>query len=98
VRWATSSERDTWGFHVWRSADGTRANAVRVTQQLIIGQGRNGGATYQWLDTSAQPNVTYTYWLEEITLNGASHDHGPSNAVRLIVMGANRIYLPLVVR
>ena len=79
VRWATSAERDTWGFQIYRSADSDRTHAVLVTPNLILGQGRGqGGASYSWSDTTAQPEVTYAYWLVETEVNGTTNQYGPA--------------------
>jgi hypothetical protein len=81
VSWVTASEINTWGFYLYRSTDGSRAGAVRVTATIIPGQGRGqGGAAYSWLDRDAQPGVTYSYWLQEIEINGSTHEYGPAAA------------------
>jgi large repetitive protein len=81
VRWVTTAEINTWGFHLYRSADGSRTGAVRVTATIIPGQGRGqGGASYSWLDTDAQPGVAYSYWLQEVELNGTTYEYGPATA------------------
>jgi uncharacterized repeat protein (TIGR01451 family) len=82
VRWVTTAELNTWGFYLYRSADGSRAHAARVTPEIILGQGRGqGGASYSWLDRQAQPGTLYTYWLQEVELNGAVNEYGPATAV-----------------
>jgi uncharacterized repeat protein (TIGR01451 family) len=81
VNWVTTAEINTWGFHLYRSADGSRTGAVRVTAAIIPGQGRGqGGAAYSWLDQDAQPGVTYSYWLQEVELNGTTYEYGPATA------------------
>jgi hypothetical protein len=81
VRWVTTAEINTWGFHLYRSADGSRTGAVRVTATIIPGQGRGqGGAVYSWLDRDAQPGVAYSYWLQEVELNGTTYEYGPATA------------------
>jgi uncharacterized repeat protein (TIGR01451 family) len=98
VRWTTSLELNTWGFHLYRSADGRRAGAERVTATIIRATGSGqGGDSYSWVDSSAQPGVTYTYWLEEVELDGDRSEFGPvSTALRL--GGLFRTFLPLVAR
>jgi uncharacterized repeat protein (TIGR01451 family) len=81
VNWVTTSEINTWGFHLYRNVDGRRTGAVRVTAMIIPGQGRGqGGAVYRWLDQDAQPGVTYSYWLQEVELNGTTYEYGPATA------------------
>ncbi len=99
VRWATSAEFNTWGFYLYRSADGDRSHAVRVTPDLIPGQGRgaNGMSQYSWLDNTVLSDTIYTYWLQEIELNGTTNEYGPTRVV--ITPAANHvIYLSLVNR
>jgi predicted outer membrane repeat protein len=96
--WETGMELDTWGFHLWRSNDGTRANAIRLTDRLILAEGhRTGGATYRWTDTSAVAATGYSYWLEEVELSGISSSYGPA-AWQTTPQQAGRVFLPLVVR
>ena len=98
VRWVTTAEINTWGFQLYRSADGKRASAVRVTPQLIAGQGRGqGGASYSWTDTGAA-DVTYTYWLVETEIGGATNEYGPASvSVRPAEM-TYRLLMPLAAR
>jgi uncharacterized repeat protein (TIGR01451 family) len=92
VRWQTTSEIDTYGFDLYRSADTDRAHAARVTPQTILGQGRNtGGASYSWLDTEIESGVTYTYWLEETETNSYVLEYAP-------VTVQHRIFFPFIWR
>jgi hypothetical protein len=78
IRWVTGAEIDTFGFHLWRSTDNVRANAVRITDAMIGAQGGSlHGATYQHLDTSAELGRSYHYWLQEIETNGEANEYGP---------------------
>lgn len=99
VNWETSAEINTWGFHLLRSSDGTRDNAVRVTPALILGQGRGqGGADYTWIDTDAQVGNTYAYWLQEVELDGSTNEYGPITVSYDTSAISTRIFLPLVLR
>jgi uncharacterized repeat protein (TIGR01451 family) len=98
VRWATSVEIDTWGFHLYRSATGQRADAVRVTAELISATGTStSGASYSWTDTSAEAGGTYTYWLEEVELDGTTNQYGPASTATQPASGY-AVMLPLVIR
>ncbi|MEI6180936.1 MAG: SdrD B-like domain-containing protein, partial [Chloroflexales bacterium] len=98
LRWATAAEWDTWGFHLFRSADGTRANATQLTAQPILGRGGPQlGATYVWEDLTAVPGVAYSYWLQEIELDGGTREYGPATAT-VQTTGSFRAFLPLVLR
>jgi hypothetical protein len=97
VKWVTSAEIDTWGFHLLRSADGTRASAERVTSEMILAEGRGqGGATYTWLDTSADPDTTYTYWLEETEIDGTTLEYGPSSWAPANPTNTHTVYVPFI--
>lgn len=96
VRWTTGAELNSWGFHLLRSSDGTRANAVQVTLQLVPAAGRGGnGASYRWVDQTAQPGVTYTYWLVEVEQGGTTAEYGPATVAGAAASPMYR-YLPLI--
>ena len=98
VNWVTTAEINTWGFHLYRSADGSRAGAVRVTASLIPGQGRGqGGAVYSWLDQGAQPGVSYSYWLQEVEVNGTTSEYGPAT-VSSSPASQHSVFLPVASR
>ena len=100
LRWVTSVELNTWGFQVYRSTNAQRQDAVLVTPTLIVAQGRGqGGAQYEWLDTSAEAGVTYSYWLLETELDGQIHEYGPAQtALTTAADSGYRVLLPLVMR
>ncbi len=100
LRWVAALEVDTWGYHIWRSADGRRENAVRLTESPILA-GSAADGIYIFVDESVELEVkpreemrTYTYWLQEVGLDGSLRDSG---AVRLTV-GGESIFLPLIGR
>ena len=78
VVWTTSLEQNTYGFTLWRSGTDNRVDAVQVTSELIVAHGRNGGASYEFVDRSAQSGVIYRYWLAETELSGAINEYGPA--------------------
>jgi hypothetical protein len=66
---------------------------------LITAQGRGqGGAAYTWTDTTVAGGQTYTYWLEETEVDGATHVYGPTTANAPGPVGTHRMLLPLVRR
>jgi hypothetical protein len=75
VLWQTSLERDTFGFNVWRSASGNRADAVKVNGELIVAKGGNVLTEYSIDDAGGSVNAHY--WLEEIELDGTRNEYGP---------------------
>ena len=78
VVWTTSLEQNTYGFNLWRSGTDNRVDAVQVTSELIVTHGRNGGASYEFVDHTAQSGVAYRYWLAETELSGAINEYGPA--------------------
>ncbi len=76
VTWKTALELNTLGYHVYRSADGARANAVKITDRMI--PAKIGGGVYSIVDAKAEPGVNYTYWLQESELGGAINEYGPA--------------------
>jgi hypothetical protein len=98
VRWLTSAEFNTWGFYLYRSADGNRTHATRVTPALILGRGRGPGATYSWEDTAAEVGVVYSYWLQEIELNGTASEYGPAQVTMTPNSAGYRVFIPFTTR
>jgi len=98
VRWVTSAEFNTWGFYLYRSADGIRDHAIQITPELIPGRGRDQGASYAWDDATAEAGVAYSYWLQEVELNGNTNEYGPARVASGTTGVRYRIFLPLAVR
>jgi uncharacterized repeat protein (TIGR01451 family) len=109
IDWVTGSEINTWGFHLWRSAsrlqqsDGNRNEAERITGELVVATGGPTlGARYSVVDRTVQPGVRYTYWLQEIELDGTHNEYGPIqggvglNGGDLPTNSSLRIFLPMV--
>lgn len=98
VRWDTGAEVNTFGFRIVRSATGERADAVEVTDALIPSKGGNSsGASYRFVDTGAEPGVTYSYWLVAVDLDGAREEFGPVTTAPRPAR-SNVVYLPQVRR
>jgi hypothetical protein len=96
IRWTTGRELNTFGFQLYRSTTGRRADAVPITATPILALGRAGsGADYRWVDGSAKPGVSYSYWLAEIELNGTATEYGPAHASSP-ASTAFTLYLPLM--
>ena len=78
VMWQTSLEQDTYGFNLYRAESDDRASAVKVTRELIVSNGRNGGASYAFVDADANVGKRYAYWLQETELSGRINEYGPA--------------------
>lgn len=91
LRWTTSAERNTIGFHILRGT-GEQADSVRITPALLPAQGANGGATYTWTDVQPIPGARY--WLEEVEANGTRNIYGPATAATAAV--SPQVWVPMV--
>lgn len=95
LSWMTTLEIDTAGFNILRSTDGSRENAVVINVGLIPTQPGSGLKEYAFADADIQPNVTYSYWLQEVETGGGVNEYGPVSATRQTM---KRIYMPFVLR
>ncbi|MCX7789061.1 MAG: DUF11 domain-containing protein, partial [Chloroflexaceae bacterium] len=94
VEWETGVEINTLGFYLYRSSDGTRATAGRVTPSLVAARGSSsGGERYSFLDTAAMPGGAYTYWLVEVERGGQTSEYGP-----LTPINPTLVWLPVLRR
>jgi uncharacterized repeat protein (TIGR01451 family) len=98
LNWETIVEYNTRGFEIYRSENGQRSDAVKVSDSLITARGSaSNGARYSWTDTSAASGTSYTYWLVEVELGGNSNWYGPAT-VQSQTSSANIIFLPFISR
>lgn len=89
LRWTTLQEAGNAGFHVWR-ATSAADQGQRLTAEPVASQAAGSdGASYQWLDSTAQPNSIY--WYRLATTPG-EQIIGP---VR-VISSANRLFLPML--
>ena len=79
VTWETVSELGNAGFNLYRSNDaaGPQTLLAFVPSQ---GPGSAQGHAYRVEDLAVQPGQTWWYWLEDVSLNGATTLHGPVSA------------------
>jgi hypothetical protein len=96
ISWETGTELDNLGFNLHRSevADGER---VRLNAALIPSQNSGSplGASYQFVDETAEAGITYYYWLEAVDLYGVAKVHGPVSAP-IPADQIHRIFMPSV--
>ena len=81
VRWTTSAEINTAGFHVLRSSNGTLANARKIVEQLTASQGSAGGSyelVLPYDETAEPPLKLLSFWLYEVEFNGDVNYYGPA--------------------
>lgn len=80
LRWETAFETENLGFNIYRSAIGSYKDAEKLNPTLIeslVPTGSTYGAEYEFVDATANPFVTYYYWLEDVDVNGETELHGP---------------------
>lgn len=84
VRWETGSELNNVGFDVYR-ATAPDGEPAQINDAVIMadGFGTITGGSYDYLDGSAQPGVTYWYWIEDLETDGSVERHGPVSATAL---------------
>ena len=70
LNWTTESELDNAGFNIYRSESRTGA-FKQINAELIEGAGTTGERQqYEWKDTTAKPNVSYYYRIEDVSFSG----------------------------
>ncbi|MEZ4707401.1 MAG: SdrD B-like domain-containing protein [Caldilineaceae bacterium] len=98
IRWETSLELNTLGFHLYMGGTGDFNDAVQVTEALIASQGVGGGiyeVTLPYDPSTDPPLDQLRIWLEEWELDGNRIVHRP---VRFGTTGGGKLYLPLIQR
>jgi hypothetical protein len=93
VRWTTALELDTSGFKVYRSTS-LEGERTLLDSDLIPSQaaGQVGGASYEFIDATAQAGVEYYYWIEALE-SGGSTFFGPMQATWYY-----QSFLPMLIR
>ncbi len=70
IRWVTESELDNAGFNILRS-ETKDGEFTKLNTKLIAGKGTTSEKnTYEFVDTSAKPNVVYYYQIQDVSLDG----------------------------
>ena len=76
ITWETVSEIDNAGFNLYRGRSEADPDLFLAwVPSLAPGSGQ--GNAYSIADTAVEPNRRYWYWLEGVSLNGATIRHGP---------------------
>lgn len=83
VTWATASGIENVGFNLYRSTTATFVGE-QLNKEIIpsVCPGCEQGASYEFLDRTAQPGVTYYYTLEDVDASGQRTAHGPISFTR----------------
>lgn len=73
ISWATDQEVDLQGFNLYRSTSPAQPDTqLNLDPIPAAAPGSTQGAAYAWTDMSATPAKPHSYWLEVISLDGAS--------------------------
>ena len=77
VSWETVDEANNAGFNLYRANNA--AGRGRPCWPYVPSQapGSTQGFAYTYDDLAVQPGHTYLYWLETVSLSGATTLHGP---------------------
>ncbi len=76
IRWRTETERDNWGFNVYRALEGSERS--RINSGLIPGAGTSTvPREYRFVDDDVQPRARLSYWVSDVDLSGREEFHGP---------------------
>ena len=86
VTWETANEIDNRGFNLLRGTSPAgpdrQLNATLIPSQS---QGNPGGFIYTWVDSAdLTPGTTYDYWLETVSIQGATARYGPVSAAFVV--------------
>jgi hypothetical protein len=71
LRWAAYDGHSLAGFNLYRAA--RESERVKVNAELIT-----GASPFHYCDAGARPDAAYEYWLEAVTLGGATDTFGPA--------------------
>ena len=75
--WAAESERNMYGYNIYRSMDERIDNAVKVNRYLIGSYNSSVTINYSYLDRSVNTDKQYFYWLQINDLDMNSRFYGP---------------------
>ena len=79
VTWVTAQETGNTGFNLWRGTSDSGPD-LKLNAEIIPSKDPGGamGAAYEYIDSyDLVPGTTYTYWLEDVDLSGATSRHAP---------------------
>ena len=72
LRWSTATERECYGYHVYRGAS-AEGPFERLTKDVIPGGGNSDEVrSYEFEDRESLSPGTYFYFVEEIAMDGTA--------------------------
>lgn len=88
ISWGTSHESNVAGYYILRKVYNSDEDRVRINNTLIAAHG--SASVYEYLDATADPQLLYVYWLEEVHTDNSTREYGP------LLSGGLPIYLPFI--
>jgi hypothetical protein len=80
LSWSTASEKDNAGFNIYR-AETENGAYEKINAAIIPARGsETAGASYRFVDWSAEKGKAYYYKLEDVDTTGIATQHGPVSA------------------
>jgi len=77
LRWSTASEIDNFGYDVYR-AESEEGPFERITEDPVLGAGTTDlPSSYEYLDENIEPEQTYYYFVESISMSGVRERFTP---------------------
>lgn len=76
LRWQATSESDIYGYIVYRSAR-REGPFRRVSREIVRKKGGPGPNAYVWVDAAVEPDRTYYYYLDTVSLSGKKTRFSP---------------------
>lgn len=77
VEWTTATETNNAGFNIYRALSENGEKQL-VNDKIISGSINSQSENkYRYEDTEFEVDVTYYYWLADISLDGVTKFHGP---------------------
>jgi hypothetical protein len=80
VSWVTAAEVGNAGFNVYRSVSADLIGDMLNSELIGSTASAGAGAAYSFVDASVGSG-TYYYWVEAVSVDGATSAHGPVEAV-----------------
>jgi hypothetical protein len=77
LKWVTQSETNLLGYNIMRSNTSNASDAVCCNSNVIPSNNTSTEQIYTYLDSEAQTQSSYWYWLQSVEMDGITDYHGP---------------------
>jgi len=101
ITWLAVTDPLTRGYHLWRGQVGSENDvALRLTKNEMQISLVGVAAQYDLLDVTAQPDVTYIYWVEVMGLDGSRQNSVPLHSAldRASPLRLWQTWMPILMR